>query len=970
MCGIAGIFSYADSAPSVNREELLRIRETMIKRGPDGAGLWISPDRRVGLAHRRLAIIDLSDAGAQPMATADGRLQITFNGEIYNYRELRRELEAKGFVFRTNSDTEVLLHLYADRGQDMVHALRGMYTFGLWDEARQGLFLVRDPFGIKPLYLADDGKTIRFASQVKALLAGAAIARDEEPAGYAGFLLWGYVPEPFTLYRAIRALPAGSRLWVSRASARTESSFFSIRDEIALLRETAGSVSPRDAREALTAAVQTSVRRHMVADVPVGMFLSSGLDSSLIAAHAVDHAGGRLNTLTLGFSEYRGTADDETVLATQFAARIGSKHETRWVSRNDFFANLDSIFAAMDQPTTDGINTYLVSQAAAQAGMKVALSGLGGDELLAGYPSFVDVPRIVRNVRRLPDLPRLARVIRQVASGLIGSAFSPKFAGVLEYGRDVPGAYFLRRALFMPWELQRTLDAELVEEGLRRLDTFSQLGASIHGIRNQRLEISTLEMEWYMRGQLLRDADWASMAHSLEIRVPFLDIDVYRAVAGLVIAGWNPDKRDAIAVCGKQLPKAMLQRAKTGFTVPVRTWLVERYGGGNIGRGLRPWARRVLSQTGALRRYVMLTTEAHGGFGGISLYNRDVLEAVCAEPGCREVVAIPRLIGAPLGELPATLRYAAAGVGGIPRFLRTLLATLANTPRADVVLCGHINLLPMAWLAARRYRAPLVLFIYGIDAWQPPTRFLPAFLLRNVARVISISEITKRRFVGWSGFPEDKVSVVPNAIHLEEFSPGPRDPELVKRYGLNGKRVMMTLGRMVSAERYKGFDEVIEAIATLGSSHKDLIYLACGDGSDRSRLELKAASLGVSQKVVFTGRIPEHEKAAHYRLADAYVMPSKGEGFGFVLIEAAACGVSAMGSLADGGREALRDGELGVLVNPDDPEDIKRGIIEALDRGAGIAPEGLAYFSFPNFSTRLQRVLADVLRGSAVSSAA
>ena len=146
MCGIAGIFSYADSAPSVNREELLRIRETMIKRGPDGAGLWISPDRRVGLAHRRLAIIDLSDAGAQPMATADGRLQITFNGEIYNYRELRRELEAKGFVFRTNSDTEVLLHLYADRGQDMVHALRGMYTFGLWDEARQGLFLVRDPF--------------------------------------------------------------------------------------------------------------------------------------------------------------------------------------------------------------------------------------------------------------------------------------------------------------------------------------------------------------------------------------------------------------------------------------------------------------------------------------------------------------------------------------------------------------------------------------------------------------------------------------------------------------------------------------------------------------------------------------------------------------------------------------------------------------------------------------------------------
>ena len=220
MCGIAGIFAYGPSARPVDREELLRIREAMIARGPDGAGLWISPDQRIGLAHRRLAIIDLSEAGAQPMATADGRLHITFNGEIYNYQVLRRELEAKGYRFHSHSDTEVLLHLYADRGQDMVHALRGMYTFAIWDEHKKGLFLARDPFGIKPLYVADNGHTIRVASQVKALLKGGAVDTTLEPAGHVGFFLWGHVPEPYTLYKGIRALGAGTSLWIDPVKER------------------------------------------------------------------------------------------------------------------------------------------------------------------------------------------------------------------------------------------------------------------------------------------------------------------------------------------------------------------------------------------------------------------------------------------------------------------------------------------------------------------------------------------------------------------------------------------------------------------------------------------------------------------------------------------------------------------------------------------------------------------------------
>src|SRR5262245_33907472 len=228
MCGINGIFAYHYAANPVDREELLRTRDYMAARGPDGMGAFLSDHGRVGLGHRRLSIIDLSDAGAQPMASGDGRLVITLNGEIYNYRHLRLGLEARGRNFRSQSDTEVLLHLYAERGEAMVHDLRGMFAFAIWDADRQRLFLARDPYGIKPLYYADDGWTFRFASQVKALLAGGRVSRDPEPAGQVGFYLWGSVPEPFTTYRQIRTLPAGCTAVVDRIGMHTPQCYHSI----------------------------------------------------------------------------------------------------------------------------------------------------------------------------------------------------------------------------------------------------------------------------------------------------------------------------------------------------------------------------------------------------------------------------------------------------------------------------------------------------------------------------------------------------------------------------------------------------------------------------------------------------------------------------------------------------------------------------------------------------------------------
>jgi asparagine synthase (glutamine-hydrolysing) len=593
MCGIATIFAYTSDALPVDQEELLRIRERMVPRGPDGCGLWLSADNRIGLAHRRLAIIDLSESGSQPMATADGNLVVTYNGEIYNYRELRAGLENKGYRFRSSSDSEVLLYLYADRGAEMVQHLRGMYAFAIWDSRRRGLFLARDPFGIKPLYLADDGATLRVASQVKALLAGGQIDTSHEPAGHVGFFLWGHVPEPYTLYRGIRSLPAGTSLWIETGGRRREQPFCSIRSELAQAsHHPSESLDSFQVVQKVREALLESVRKHLQADVPVGVFLSAGLDSTILASLVSQLAPQDLNTVTLGFEEYSGTVNDEVPLAEQTAALFGARHRTIRVKRSDFRDELPRILDSMDQPSIDGVNSYFVSLAAARAGLKVAISGLGGDELFGSYSSFREIPRLVRLCKGFGQLPGLARGLRRMSAPLLKHVTSPKYAGLFEYGGSYGGAYLLRRGVFMPWELSGVLDPEMGREGWAELQTIERLDKTISDVSTNHLKISALEMSWYMRNQLLRDTDWASMAHSLEVRVPFLDLDLLRIVAPLLGRQGSPDKRTVTAALSTGLPAEIINRKKTGFSVPVREWLLDGSSATHE-RGMRGWLRYV-----------------------------------------------------------------------------------------------------------------------------------------------------------------------------------------------------------------------------------------------------------------------------------------------------------------------------------------------------------------------------------------
>ena len=595
MCGLNGIFAFNVAANAPDRRELVATRDYMSARGPDGAGEWWSEDRRLGLGHRRLSIIDLSDRSSQPMTSACGRYVVVFNGEIYNYPALRRELEEAGRVFRTNSDTEVLLHLYAIKGERMVQDLRGMFGFAIWDNEKRSVFLARDPYGIKPLYTANDGWTFRFASQVKALLAGGKVSREPEPAGIVGFHLWGSVPEPFTLYRDIRALPAGHTQYADEAGPREPRPYASIAQVFAtgcINQAPKSEVSKR-----VRAATLESVSAHLLADVEVGVFLSAGVDSGALLGLMRDAGQQKIRAITLAFEEFRGTQEDEAPLAAKVAQHYGAEHIVRVVNEAEFKSDLPAILEAMDQPSIDGVNTWFVAKAAKEAGLKVALSGLGGDEILAGYPSFRDIPRWVNWLRVPAAMPGFGMAARAFCTAVGLGRTSPKVLGLFQYGGTYPGAYLLRRGLYLPHELRSFLDPETLGIGLRRLWPLERVRSSMTPVaRSPVSRIAALESSNYMRNQLLRDADWAGMAHSLEIRTPLVDFHLLRSLSAVTPGLRTGEGKLALAGAPSQpLPVSIVDRPKTGFGVPTGRWAATASASSGQKKGLasRAWAGEV-----------------------------------------------------------------------------------------------------------------------------------------------------------------------------------------------------------------------------------------------------------------------------------------------------------------------------------------------------------------------------------------
>ena len=577
MCGLAGIYRYHFDAPSLDRSELRSVRDYQFTRGPDAQGEWFSNNNRVGLGHRRLAIIDLNAEANQPMVSDNGHYVVVFNGEIYNYLELRRELLIEGRVFKTTSDTEVLIQSYIHWGENMFSRLRGMYAFALWDNVRQKLLLARDPYGIKPLYYSDDGQVLRFASQVKAILAGGKVSKEPDPAGLAGFLMMGSVPEPYTVYRTIRSVPAGHYLFIDEKGAGRLRQHFSVQDVWRNAATNPKITTAESLQEVVSHALRDSIRHHMIADVPVGAFLSAGIDSGAILGLMREMGETEVQGITLGFNTFRGQHQDETPLAAVIADQYHSKHVIRWVEDEQVEKDLPSILAAMDQPSVDGINTWLVSKSAHEIGLKVVLSGVGGDELFGGYNHFSQLPAWLSYHKKMSYIPGLSECGGYLARLAARWHLMPaKAAGLIQYGGSYPGLYMVKRGLFMPWELPALLGSEFSQVGLDELKPPAFINISLgQEPLNSFATIAILEAIFYLRNQLLRDSDWASMAHSLELRTPLVDAELLMEMAPYLVT--RPEGMYAkipLANAPKpSLPRKVIQRPKTGFSLPMERWV-------------------------------------------------------------------------------------------------------------------------------------------------------------------------------------------------------------------------------------------------------------------------------------------------------------------------------------------------------------------------------------------------------------
>ncbi|NOY07163.1 MAG: asparagine synthase (glutamine-hydrolyzing) [Chlorobi bacterium] len=570
MCGIAGILGIGD------RERLQRMTDAMRHRGPDDEGMHVA--NRISLGMRRLSIIDV-EKGHQPIYSQNRSKVIVFNGEIYNYRELRSELEKKGVSFRTNSDTETILHAYEMYGHDCVHHFNGMFAFAIWDAEREELFIARDRLGIKPLFYARRGSAFIFASEIKALLASGLIDKTVDPEAILTFLSWYNLPVPYTMFKGVFQLPPGHFLRIVPGGELRVEKYWDIPfvPENEKPVRTIGELSSI-LRELITDAVQ----KRLVAEVPLGAFLSGGIDSSLVVGLMSRMSDQPVKTFTVGFRSSEKKYDERD-FARVIAEKYRTDHSEVVVSGSDVRNSLPEIIRYMDLPSGDAIQTYFISEAARRR-VTVSLSGLGGDELFAGYQQFQHIPGALKFARRYQQLPAwLATVLRSIRTHLPAEADNKMklrlLFEVIDGRTDLLHLYNVSRSVYPEDEFGALLNKPFINslpwQGLTR-QVLEKYRESIRGLELADA-ISYLEFKTYMSHMLLRDTDAMSMAHSLEVRVPLIDHTVVEFVARNVpvsLKRRNGRSKWLLTETFKDiLPAEVVSRKKRGFEFPMPVWL-------------------------------------------------------------------------------------------------------------------------------------------------------------------------------------------------------------------------------------------------------------------------------------------------------------------------------------------------------------------------------------------------------------
>ncbi len=550
MCRIAGIISRETETDQI--KAAVNVMCTILQHGgPDDEGIFSDNEKGVVFGHRRLSLIDLTQSGHQPMADVHQKAWITFNGEIYNYRELKEELKKLGAQFHSNSDTEVIIQSYLHWGTASFEKIQGMFAFALFDTTKNVTYLVRDSSGIKPLYYHIQNKQLSFSSEIKALKqAGTATTSDES--WRILFLAYGHIPEPYTTLKNVFSLPKGQFLkWNNRDSTFTLNSYLHP-------AKTSIICNAGDAREYIHNVLKAAVNRQLVADAPLGVFLSGGIDSSIITLLA-NQQHQNLNTVSIFFDE---GAYDESSYQNAVAAQIQGEKFAHLVKQDDFNTHLPEIMNAMDMPTTDGINSWFISKYAHQDGLKAVLSGIGADELFGGYPSF----KRIKNLKYLRMLPKqLLGATRHF------KADKYKKLSYLQYDHYLAD-YLLLRGIFVPDDIAKILDTDI-----NQVNEVLFGDCSYPSIKSYDEQLaSDFETNLYMQNQLLRDTDVMSMSHGLEVRVPFLDEEfkkVVQNIAPQIRFENNPAKKLLIDSFKALLPEAVWNRPKMGFSFPFQQWM-------------------------------------------------------------------------------------------------------------------------------------------------------------------------------------------------------------------------------------------------------------------------------------------------------------------------------------------------------------------------------------------------------------
>ncbi|HTS35731.1 MAG TPA: asparagine synthase (glutamine-hydrolyzing) [Candidatus Solibacter sp.] len=581
MCGIFGILGFK---ARVDRTLLERGTQSLAHRGPDDSGTVLLSDNSheqvdIGLGNRRLAILDLSPLGHQPMHDAGTGNWIVYNGEIYNFRDIRHELEQSGSVFLSHSDTEVVLKAYARWGEACFEKFRGMFAFALWDAKRRQLLIARDPMGIKPLYYAQAGDYFLFSSEVRSIFGTGLVRPRLDQAGLINYLTFGSAYDPLTPIEGIRALPAGHTLTWCDGSIRISPYWDLVAKDAGRDAEGAhgseGVSSPADEKHAtakLQDILEESVRMQLVSDVPVGVFLSGGIDSSALVS-ILTRGGVKPSTFSIVFREAEFS---EAEFSRTIARHFKTDHHEVSISQTDVLDAIPAALGAMDLPTMDGINTYFVSREARTAGVKVALSGLGGDEVFAGYSSFRTVPRAERFTNFWKHIPRPVRGSLAFAFNAVAPASDQnrKLAMLATPNGHTPHPYFITRMLFTP--AQRALLLLGKDAGSEFASTASQLENLELSLQLDAVNrVSYLESRCYMLNTLLRDTDFMSMSQGLEVRVPLIDHHLAKAVLSLPGA-WKLNrtpKKLLVDSLGLPLPAEVVKRRKRGFTLPFEHWM-------------------------------------------------------------------------------------------------------------------------------------------------------------------------------------------------------------------------------------------------------------------------------------------------------------------------------------------------------------------------------------------------------------